>query len=474
MEPDNVEALRLWGTVALQQGRLDDAVLALKTALERAPNLAEAWEHLGLAQWLAGDAAAVTSLQTAVAHAPDRGSAWANLARVLVDHARLDEALQAATTAVNAAPALVDGWVNLGLANKELGDRPAAERAYRQAIAVDPTCVVAYVGLAEVRVVVDETDPALVGLQALIGALPAQDEELAAFALGRMYEDARRFADAWRSFQAGNRARERRVGAFDPAAHRARYERLARLERRDLVGDGGSDDARPVFVVGFPRSGTTLVEGLLAAHPAVTGLGEDLALHHLATPWETDVDFPTRRPTAAWLDEAAAAWLARLRLDPATRRVTTKLPHDLEHLWLAALLFPRAQVVWVRRDPRDVAVSVFTQHFATHHAYKHHLASLTAAIDDAERLMNHWQAALPLPITVVRYEDLAAEPTRARAALLAALGLDDAPGEAPYRRTLDAYRRGTGIHTDAVGRWRRYEREVLADAADPAWWSARP
>jgi hypothetical protein len=161
----------------------------------------------------------------------------------------------------------------------------------------------------------------------------------------------------------------------------------------------------------MPRSGTTLCEQILAAHPEVFGAGERVALSRAAGAlgggWET-ASAVTRiaELDAASLDTAATTYLAELHaLAPTARRIVDKMPGNFRHLGLIALLFPGARIIYCQRDPRDIGLSIFTFRFYGEHAYAHDLSDLGWYIGQHERLMAHWRAVLPNPILTVRLHD---------------------------------------------------------------------
>jgi len=252
------------------------------------------------------------------------------------------------------------------------------------------------------------------------------------------------------------------IRAFDPAF----FARTA---------GAGLDTRRPVFIVGLPRSGTTLIEQILASHPAVHGAGE-LALAQqmydsLPTSLKTDVT-PIEcvaKLDAAMVRQLASAYFNRLRSLTGDRaeRVVDKMPENYKHLGLLSALFPNATIIHCRRDLRDVALSCWMTDFQSV-LWAHDPAHIAAAFRVYQRLMDHWRTALPATIHEVNYEETVSDLEGVARRLLAALGLDWDPACLEFHRTPRAIRTGSlhqvrqPLYRQSVGRWKQYHNE-LAD-----------
>ena len=262
----------------------------------------------------------------------------------------------------------------------------------------------------------------------------ADDDEAAAclhFALGHLH-DARGDHDrAFRHFQAGNRLTRPAV-AFDPARFEAQVSRIIEAFPATLLSGparAGSDSAAPVLVAGAPRSGTTLVEQILASHPLVDALGEVTFARDLLARLEsrTGLPFPegVQRLDADAATDLAGVYLSAAQAAGATAaRFTDKNVTGLLHLGLMALLFPRARFVLCSRDPLDNGLSLFMQKFAPGALpFAYDLAHIGAWLSGARRLLEHWRAVLPGRVHVVAYERLVGDQAGATGALLGHLGL---------------------------------------------------
>jgi hypothetical protein len=229
----------------------------------------------------------------------------------------------------------------------------------------------------------------------------------------------------------------------------------------------GNRDPLPVFIVGMPRSGTTLCEQILAAHGQVHGAGERSALSAAAWALGRDGGAAGLARIAALdeaaLDAAAAEYLSALRaLAPGKMRIVDKMPGNEMHLGLVGLMLPGARIINCVRDPRDIGLSIWTFRFHGDHPYAHDLADLGFTIVQRARLLAHWKAVLPNPILTVALQDWVADFDGTLARVLAHLDLP--PDEACARfyesdrevRTVSRSQVRQPVHAQGLGRWRRF------------------
>jgi len=230
-------------------------------------------------------------------------------------------------------------------------------------------------------------------------------------------------------------------------------------------------DPTPVFIVGMPRSGTTLTEQILAAHPQAFGAGERSALGRLA--WRLGAgETPESIARIAALDQAALdaaadGYLKELRtLAPGKARVVDKMPGNYLYVWLIALLFPRAKIIHCVRDPRDIGFSIFTFRFHGEHGYAHDLGALGWMIGEQTRLMAHWRTALPSPILTLRLDDWVHDFDATLARVLAFVDLPPDPACARFYesdnevRTVSRTQVRQPVNARGLGRWRPYAQDL--------------
>jgi hypothetical protein len=297
--------------------------------------------------------------------------------------------------------------------------------------------------------------------------LPDRDRALLGYALGKIHDSRGEHAAAMASWHDANAARRRTSGEYNRIRAEAVTRRLMEVFDADFFAQAsaaGNPDERPVFVVGMPRSGTTLTEQIIAMHSQAHGCGElpdlPLMVKALGDRWPGDAAGLGRE----LLEHQAARYLeAAARHAPETAlRLVDKSPLNYFNLGLAALLFPRARVVWCRRDPRDIALSIYSENFALDAQFSTGLDAIAHSIALQTRLMRHWQSVLPLPIHELQYESLVESPEPEARRLIAFLDLPWEPACLEFHRSQRAVQTPSRwqvrepIHGRSAGRWRRY------------------
>lgn len=376
-------------------------------------------------------------------------------------------------------PAFAPLWQELGWIEEDLGDADAARVAYLQAHALDPRWADP-VGSALALARADAPADLVATAEALAAddTVPASQRAFLLHVLGKR-EDARsEYAAAAACWTRANALRRVVDGAFDRGAYRALVDGLiAALDRDTLAALHATalPDERPMFVVGMPRSGTTLVEQVLAAHPEAWGCGERTGIVAIAQAVQgaTGVAWPAdaARVPAGWREAQARAYLDEgARLAPSARRLVDKQPYNFLQVGLVAALFAGARVVWCRRDPRDIALSIWSESFSPQSDFATDLGDILFVIAQQERLMRHWQDVSPVPILEFTYEDVVQDPEARFRALVAFAGLDWDPACLDFHasgrsvQTISRWQVRQPVHARSVGRWKRYA--ALFDGLD--------
>ncbi len=279
------------------------------------------------------------------------------------------------------------------------------------------------------------------------------------------------------AFESASRANAILQTPFDPAAYHDAVDGLMRIWTREAMRDfpaSGSESQVPVFIAGMPRSGTSLLDRVIDAHPEAAGVGEIKAVEAFALElervWVPDRPAPDcfgpmrdrafRNTARSYLDMCA-------RLAPGKSRVVNKALSNNRMIGLLALLFPRTRIIHALRDPRDVAISCFMGGFNNaHYPWTTRLDWIAAAWRESERLMAHWRLQTDLPILDMRYEQLVTDPGAAFPALVSFLGLpwDDActrfHESTRTVRTLSYDQVNRPLYATSVERWRNYEKHL--------------
>jgi tetratricopeptide (TPR) repeat protein len=455
-------------------GRSSEAEAPLRRALELAPDRAESHRDLGwvLAR-LGRFEEALACHQQAIALAPE--DATMHYALAAVRHLAGDLAASEAgfRRALALAPAYAAAWHALGDVLRDAGRLAEAAACFRRALDLDPDNPEFSLSLAVTgQPAPDETR--LRHLRALLEnpERNGADRVAAGFALGTWLDGAGCCDEAFPCFATANalyrRQRAEAGERFDVEALRRQVGELIAFATREwfaAVAGFGNRSPAPVFIVGMPRSGTSLVEQIAASHPRVFGAGErpDMSAigKALLGPHRGNL---IGRWDRRLIRQLADGHIAQLHaLSGGATRVLDKMPDNIFLLWLVAVLFPAARVVHCRRDLRDVCLSCYFHRFTEGHLYAYDLEDCALRALEIERLAVHWLEALPLPMLVVDYERLVADPEGESCRLIEFLGLDWDPACLDFHRTerpvftASAWQVRQPLYRHSVGRWRRYE-----------------
>jgi tetratricopeptide (TPR) repeat protein len=445
---------------------------------------------------------------------PDHPATLTNLALLLSQLDQHDAARACILRAVDLLPDDAASILALAIVLYRAGDILAAIPAHRQAVALAPNNPIAWTALGDCLLAVGQTDEAIVSFRQALALdpeqlaasrslaacgrpgtaaqdidrlagrldradLPTHDRITAGFALGQILDTEDRFDEAFARFAAANAlVLETQANAghrFDAAAFDAAIDRLIAQVTPEFLARAaawGSPSTLPVFVIGMPRSGSTLVEQIAASHSQVLGVGESKALGHAI---DALAQASAPRAPIDW-DAAAVRGLADRHLarlaalaggaDSGITRVVDKMLDNVFHLGLIAVLFPHARVIICRRDARDVCLSCYFHQFADQNLYTYDLVDCAGRARAIERLIAHWRSVLTLPMHEVVYESLIAQPTEEIWRLIDFLGLEREPACLEAHRTervvttTSAWQVRQPINAQSVGRWRRYRRHL--------------
>jgi tetratricopeptide (TPR) repeat protein len=486
--PNYVDALINLGSAYNEQGQFEKAVPPLLRALESDPASVAAHRNLGHSlDELGRHDRAVPHYREALRLGADSADLRTRLANCLRETDQFAEALVQAEQALALDPEYAPALVAVGDVFKNQGHHDDALAAYRRALAIAPRLPGAYVSLAAVKRFGPE-DEDLRRMEALVESLDEQVNSLPGlhFALGKAYGDCKDYERSFRHYAEGNRLRRAKID-YDAGQRSRLVDELAAVFTPELFAERaglGSESERPVFILGMPRSGTTLTEQIVSSHPQAVGAGELTDFTRMTGALQTFLQDPDPYPrcitriTEKVARDFQQVYLERLGRDAGeeTVRVTDKLPGNYLHLGLIALLFPRAPVIHVRRHPIDNCLSIFFQSFHDTHGYAFDLRELGLHYQDYERLMAHWRRVIPNPLLEFRYEDLVEDQEAISRRLIAFCGLpwDDAclrfhETDRPVH-TASHWQVRQPIYRSSVERWRRYD-EYLSPLKEGLGWS---
>jgi tetratricopeptide (TPR) repeat protein len=434
--------------------------------------------HRNLGQWAEAERSARAALEADPAFA----AAAHYLGALLVELDRLAEALPFLQAAADWAPEVAQHQRDLGVAQLFLGDIEGARRRLLATIDLDVHSHEVLYTLIRMWPMDDGSAEAerLLGvvreLAERAGALPPAEQAQVWFALGKAHEDRGEIEAAVEAYRRAN-AVKRAIIYYDIAEVEARSRHIARMFDADVMArlaGNGDPSNRPIFIVGMPRSGSTLVEQILSAHPEVHGAGE---VHILPPILEVarglgGTVYPDWAPTMNAVDCGALgrAYLERLPTGlPGQSRTTDKWLENFEHLGLIALMLPNAAIIHCHRDPRDQLMSCWSLLFSQNQSYAYHTDELVRYYRAYERLMAHWRAVLPAGrMLEMPYEDLVADTDTQVRRLLDHCGLEWDDHSLRFweaRRPVKSasmFQVRKPIYDQSIGRWRPFAKHLPA------------
>lgn len=473
VDPRHADSWHNLGTALKKLEQHQPAFAAFKKALELEPGRAETYLNLGNLLIDAGQLEdAVECFERAARHDPQLAAARTRLAEQVSQEGKVQQAETLFRQALGLDPDQVQGWFGLGRTLEDLGDAENALACYRQVLRRRPDHAQAlgqYLALLRE----DAGNESLDAARGTLNDASVVDEAkaLVGYGLAKYHDRRGEFAAAAHAGTIANASRRRVAGPLRAEQLRARVDGLIStytaefFESRRRFGVGTD---QPVFIVGLPRSGTTLCEQILASHPLVHGAGELPDLARLSVqalngadllPWQA-----ASQVTQPQSLELASQYLRALRNGAmkGCLRMTDKSPLNFFQLAFATLLFPNARVIHCTRDMRDNALSIWMENFSPDQGYATDFGDLAVFHAEYQRLMKHWRTTLPLPILDLQYEDTVREVETQARRLLTFLDLpwDD--------RCLDFHRNDRAVQTPSrwqvrqpiysrsVGRWRQY------------------
>jgi len=423
------------GCLLVDLGDHAGACDCFRDMLKQQPRHLAARYHLAHTLYLAGKLKeSEAAFRRAIKDHPEQAAdIYSALGVVLHSQERTGEALDAMRQAVKLRPDYLDGHVNLAEALRQQGHITEAVSQYREAIALAPHVGSLWHKLADSRRFSDPEDADIQAMKAAIKRPDAgdQDRMYLAFALAKAYDNCEQ-PDLAIPFMAQANRIKRASFAYDPEQDRRMFASIKARFTTDLFAHPPRPSVhspiRPVFIIGMPRSGTSLVEQILSCHPKVQACGErhDLQQSIEQALRTSGVDDKTTLATlpADVAQSIATRYLTRMGADPERPWLTNKLPFNFLYIGWIQLLFPDAYVIHCRRDSLDTCLSIYQRLFPSLDGFAYDLAELGQYYRDYEDLMWHWEHVLPGRIITIHYEDLVAHQEAQTRCLLAHCGLD--------------------------------------------------
>jgi tetratricopeptide (TPR) repeat protein len=481
-DPFDAKAIRMLAELAWRVGRMHDAENLLRRAIEIAPGFTAARAQLALVLGRMGRPAEALPLLDQLFEEDGEEVGHLNLKAATV--ARLgdfDEAIQLYQSVLAKAPDQPRVWTSYGHMLKTVGRQAEGIDAYRMAIEHNPDLGEAWFSLANLKTVKFE-DADIAAMRAALARPGLSDEDRfhLDFALGKAMHDAGRTEQAFAHFAAGNALR-RKSQPYDSNDISEAVDKAIRTFTREAFAErrGGCEAPDPIFVVGMPRAGSTLVEQILSSHSLVEGTSELPDLPALA---RKAGGYPASalNLSAAERGELGEEYLKRVSVQRRTDKpfFIDKLPNNWLYVPFIHLILPNARIIDARRHPLGCCFSNFRQHFARGQPFTYDLTDLGRYYSDYVRLMAHVDAVLPGRIHRVIYERMVDDTEAEIRALLSYLGLEFEPACLNFHETERAVRTASSeqvrqpIYRQATEEWQRYEahlgplRDALGEVLD--------
>jgi tetratricopeptide (TPR) repeat protein len=470
LDSSHAEALNNLGSAFSQLGQFDEAERCFREAIAAKPGFSDAHGNLGvLLRQKSYLSDSETSLRRALKLRPTNADARVNLGLTLVMLGRLRDARACFAKVLKSAPRDFRALFGMGQIAVMEGRFEEAEAAYRRVIEINPKMTNAWASLALTRKMTPSDREWYESVQAIATSAsnPVEQAQLR-FAMGKYCDDVNNFAEAFENFKRGNELLKAAAPDYDRKARSQFVDKLARVYSREAISKiaaFGSSSAKPVFVVGMPRSGTSLAEQIIASHPAAYGMGE--------------LDFWNSPPLMeAGITQGIFSETARLKVaedylrilessSKSASRIVNKAPVNSDFLGLIYTVFPNARVVYVQRDPIDTCLSCYFQQFLAGINFAFDLSDLVHYYREHERMMAHWRSVLPAGFILdVSYEGLVADQEVWSRKMLDFFGLEwDARVLKFYSNdrqvtTASAWQVRQKIYSSSVARWRNYEKFI--------------
>jgi tetratricopeptide (TPR) repeat protein len=479
LRPKYLEAYSNLAGLMAENDQPVEALRILGDALRINPKYVPALVQTARAQLrLSNVEKAEQACRLALKHNPNSAEALSVLGQILHETDRFAEAVKCYERALELKPHLIEANNFLGVCLKSMGRWEEAKARFTKVIELNPRAFGTYSNLADLEKF-EDSSPLLQKMQDL---LPEGEERTSPrfmslhFALGKAYEDLGHHDKAFEHFAAGAAIKRARVN-YNENETFGHFERIRQTFDRAIFENrpfGGNPSPVPIFIVGMPRSGSTLIEQIIASHPAAFGAGEikDLPrqLTALRNRFPALPQFPAmvKKLNSGQYELLAEAYLLKLRAySPKAQRITDKLLSNCSFLGLIHLLFPRAKIIHTKRNAIDTCLSAYTKLFKDDMPYSYDLGELGRYYRKQEELMAHWRAVLPAGVMkAVSYEDVVEDlPRMAREVI----GFLDLPwNEACLNfhassrpvRTASVVQVRKPVYSSSVERWRRHEKEL--------------
>ena len=489
--PHDVNAALLLARLAMMANCYGDAREILERIVDKQPRFIAAWHDLGTVLKESHEYEnAVAVLEKALALEPENALTHYYHGAALAMAARPADAVQSYQKAVSIDPELPGAHIGLGHVLKTVGDQEGGIAAYRRAIELRPNFGETYYSLANLKTFrFTEQDVEAMSERLANESLPVECRVHFAFSLGKAFEDQKNYDQAFKHYALANQLHRDTI-AYDPVQTGVAHERMREIFSTDYFASrsaqSGCSGADPIFIVGLPRSGSTLLEQILASHSLVDGTSELPDISMIAqglTQPRSGQAFPLCMPD---LSDSRVRELGEQYLEQTRRHrgaapfFTDKMPNNFAYVGFIKTILPNAKIIDARRHPMDSCFGCFKQHFARGQTFTYDLFELGEFYLEYCQLMHHWDEVLPGQVLHVQYEEVVADLETQVRRILEFCDLPFEQGCVDFHQTERAVRTASSeqvrqpIYSGSVQTWKRFEAhlEPLRDILQPVFPSA--
>ena len=490
-KPDHVNAMR-YLALAYRKGekKLQDSEALLKSATRLAPDFIPAWFDLGSLLSLRDKRMeAIAAYQKVVQLDPDNAAAWGGLGSAYAVAMYPDKSAEAYAKSIALKPNVPNVLMGQAHVLKTLGDQAEALKSYRAAIKIKPEFGEVYWSMANLKIFQFEEEEVSSMLQQLESDNLTESEEIHfRFALGKAFEDKKDYEQAWHYYHTGNQ-QQRMTVEHHPLKMETRHSQLKQIFNKEFLqerADVGYDVSDPILIVGLPRSGSTLIEQILASHTLVEGTSELPVLGKLSESigqYRTDgIKYPEAAKDLRNKDWRAYGqqYIEETQRHRVTDKpfFTDKLPNNFPQVGLLSLILPNAKVINARRHPFDSCLGSYKQLFSKGQNFTYDMLDLAHYYQLYDAMMKHWHEVLPGKVLDVHYEETVDDLENQVRRILDFCDLPFEQSCVDFHQTERAVKTASSeqvrqpIYTGALGTWRRYEKhldlwqEQLGDIVD--------
>ena len=473
LQSNYADALFLQANTRIQLGAIAEAQLGYEQVIKLAPGNFEAHNNLGSAlQELGNSEAAINHHKAAITLNPTFELAYLNLAYALVSLERNEEALAIYEDCLKHCSS-AKLYQNLGITLQQIGRMKDAQQAYLQAINIDPAMGSAYRHLAEITKVGGKGD---IDISATVKAafdVQGMDEDAhkhLSFAWAKVNDGQKNYPEAFAAYKQGNDLK-RKQHTYSKGTSNKLFETITSAYDEAFLSNTSNSNLsedKPIFILGMPRSGTTLVEQIISSHSDVTGAGELVYMGDQAKLFKGgQVAFHKRFPSMGvdqW-EKIAQAYLTGLNsYDEGKPRITDKMPHNFLNIGMISKLLPNAKIIHCKRNPVANCLSIYKTYFGAKnsHLYAYNLKELAHYHNLYEDLMAHWRKVLPNRFYEVSYEKLTSNQEQESRQLIQYCGLEWQDACLDFYKTDRKVKTASALqvrqpmHNQSVGLWKRY------------------